>query len=144
MKDKRLEANIKKAKDFLEIWKKFHNVFRNVFSGNTINKKEERHFLSTRELVNSRYDDLMDSLGVKPIRRFITGEAVYSILSIEDLSVMSDEKLHMVERNWEESFTFLRSLLERLERKKRRIGGFNTVAFAVKKRFNSTVRRRSS
>ena len=133
MVDKKLEENIKKTKEFMEIWNNFHRIFKNAISRNTVNKGEEKHFLSTKELVNSRYDDLMDSLGVKPIKRFITGEPVYNILSLENLSIMSDERLAALDGNWKHSFELLRVVLSRLERKKRRLRGFSKFAFTLKK-----------
>lgn len=124
MIDKRLESNIKKTKDFIEIWDKFHNIFK---------KKDEENFLATKVLVNLRYDDLMDSLGEKPIKRFIKNESLYNILLLGNLSIMSDERLKAVDKDWKESSKFLNTLLDRLEKKKRRIEGFNRFAFALKK-----------
>lgn len=133
MIDKKLEANIKKTKEFIEIWDKFHRIFKNVLANNTLNNDQEKNFLSTKALVNSRYDDLMDSLGVKPIRRFIKSEFIYNILSLENLSIMSDERLKTIDKDWYESSRFLGALLARLERKKRRIEGFNRFFFVLKK-----------
>lgn len=124
MIDKRLESNIKKTKDFIEIWDKFHNIFK---------KKDEENFLATKILVNLRYDDLMDSLGEKPIKRFIKNESLYNILLLGNLSIMSDERLKAVDKDWKESSKFLNTLLDRLEKKKRRIEGFNRFAFTLKK-----------
>src|SRR4030042_1437486 len=120
----------------MEIWNKFRLIFQKALSCNTVDIDEERSFLSLKGLVNSRYDDLMDSFGVKPIGRFIKSESIYNILSLENLSTMSDERYALVERDWEESLRFLDSLLERLERKKRRIGGFNKFIFLVKNGIN--------
>lgn len=133
MVDKELEFNIKKTKDFIEIWGKFHSIFNNTFRDGSLNNDEEKNFLSTKALVNSRYDDLMDSLGVKPIDRFIKSEVIYSILSITDLSIMSDEKIENINKNWNKSSEFLEVLLERLKRKQKRIEGFNKFFFVMKK-----------
>ena len=141
MIDRKLESNIKRTENFIEIWDKFHDIFENALSDNAINKDEEKNFLSTKTLVNSRYDDLMDSLGVKPIKRFIKSETIYNILSIRDLSIMSDRRSSMVHRDWQNSFKFLRSLLERLKRKKRRIEGFSRFSFFVKRRLWFSKRR---
>lgn len=141
MVDRKLEANIKKTENFLEIWDKFHRIFENTLSGNSINKGEEKNFFSTKTLINARYDDLMDSLGVKPIKRFIKSEAIYNILSIRNLSVMSDRRSSLVCKDWQNSFEFLNSLLERLKRKKRRIKGFSRFSFLVKRGLSFSKRR---
>ncbi|MGB2705275.1 MAG: hypothetical protein WBC74_00210 [Candidatus Omnitrophota bacterium] len=123
MIDRKLEGNIKKTKEFVEIWGNFRKIFKN---------NDEKNFLATRTLVNSRYDDLMDSIGEKPIKRFIKNEPLYNILSLENLSIMSDERLKKLDKDWNESSGYLSSLLERLERKKRRIEGFNRFFFLLK------------
>ena len=142
MIDRKLESNIKKTENFIEIWDKFHDIFENALSDNAINKDEEKNFFATKTLVNSRYDDLMDSLGVKPIKRFIKSETIYNILSIRDLSIMSDRRSSMVHGDWQNSFNFLRLLLERLKRKKRRIEGFSRFSFLAKRRLWFSKRRR--
>ncbi len=133
MIDRKLEANIKKTKEFIEIWDKFSRIFKNTVSGNHVSIDEEREFLSTKTLVNSRYEDLMDSLGVKPLKRFIMSPSIYNVLSLEKISIMSDEKFDTVDKDWEESSRFLTVLLERLKTKKRRIEGFNRFFFVTKK-----------
>ena len=136
MIDKQLESNIRKAKEFIELWDKFHVVFRNTVSGNRVGEKEEQNFLSIRELVNSRYEDLMDSLEIKPLKRFTMNTALCNVLSLERISIMSDERQKAVDADWTESSRFLNSLLERLMRKKRRIESFNKFAFVLKKGIN--------
>ncbi|MBL7156668.1 MAG: hypothetical protein ISS92_00750 [Candidatus Omnitrophica bacterium] len=133
MVDKKLEENIKKTKEFIEIWNKFHRIFKNAISENHLTEGKEKEFLSIKSLVNSRYEDLMDSLEVKPLGRFIISPFVYNVLSLEKLSIMSDEKLKIVDKDWKESSKFLDSLFNRLERKKRRIEGFNRFFFVLKK-----------
>jgi len=123
MIDRELEANIKKTKEFIEIWNNFHRIFK----GN-----DEKNFLATKTLVNSRYDDLMDSIGEKPIKRFIKNEPLYNILSLENLSIMSDERLKKLDIDWNESSRYISLLFERLKRKKRRIEGFNRFFFLLK------------
>ena len=89
MIDRKLEENIKKVKEFMEMWENFHRIFK---------KNDEKNFLATKSFVSSRYDDLMDSIGEKPIKRFIKNEPLYNILSLENLSVMSDDRLKNLEK----------------------------------------------
>jgi len=123
MIDRKLEENIKKVKEFMEMWENFHRIFK---------KNDEKNFLATKSFVSSRYDDLMDSIGEKPIKRFIKNEPLYNILSLENLSVMSDDRLKNLEKEWECASAYLFSLLKRLGRKKRRIEGFNKFLFLIK------------
>lgn len=141
MTDKKLENNIKKARDFIEFWHKFYDIFKSTISENHLGRDKEEEFLSVRELVNSRYEDLMDSLGVKPLKRFIMSPSVYNVLSFEKISIMSDRRLNIIDKDWRESFRFLRALLGRLERKRNRIGNFNKFAFIFKKKIGRVRRR---
>lgn len=142
MVDRILEENIKKTRNFIEIWDKVHNIFKNAIAENHISKKKEAELSSARNLADSRYEDLMDSLGVKPLKRFLMGPAVYNVLSFGNVSIMSDEKLSTVDKDWTESFKFLETLLERLERKKRRIGSFNKAAFVMRRFVRGRAERR--
>ena len=81
MTDKKLEHNIKCTREFIEIWKNFYRIFNNTISESHLTETKEREVLSLRNLVSSRYEDLMDSLGVKPLRRFIANPAMHNLLS---------------------------------------------------------------
>lgn len=134
MIDKELEHNIKKTKDFMEIWGKSRRIFKNMISGNHVDTGKEEEFASVKDLLNSRYEDLMDALGVKPLRRFTMNQSVCNILELGNISIMSDEKLKSADRDWAESQKFFETLFERLKRKKRRIEGFNRFFLSVKRK----------
>ena len=57
------------------------------------------------------------------------------------IDLMSDEKINEVKNNWDESDKFLKSLLSRLERKKRRIEGFNKFYLSLKRRIAGKERK---
>ena len=133
MIDKKLEGTIKEASDFIELWKKFHEIFKNTISKGHVSADKEKELLSVKNLISSRYEDLMDLVGAKPLKRFITNPSVYNILSVKNVSIMSDDRLKVLEKDWEESLRYLAALLSRLKRKKNRLEGFNRFAFALKK-----------
>ena len=124
MIDKKLEANIKKGKEFVEIWNNFRRMFEN---------SEGENFTATKKLINTRFDDLMDSLGEGPLKRFIKNESLCNILSLGNITIMSDEKRKAVDNDWENSSEFLSRLFDRLERKKRRIEDMSPIGFGIKK-----------
>ena len=135
MIDKKLEENIKKTKHFIDLWSSFRGIFSVSTSDVRVRRDKEEEFLSTKPLVTSRYEDLMDSLGAKPLKRFIVTPYIYNVLSLEELSMMSDKRINEVRKDWEESNKFLKALLSRLERKKRRIEGFNKFYLSFKRKF---------
>ncbi|MFH1594072.1 MAG: hypothetical protein ABID09_05200 [Candidatus Omnitrophota bacterium] len=132
MIDKRLEANIRKTKQFIELWDKFHTFFNKTICENCVSEENEKEFVSIRVLVNSRYEDLMDGLGVKPLKRFMINPSITSLLTLEKIGIMSDTKGKAVNDSWADSSGYLNLLLERLKRKKRRIEGFNRFFFVLK------------
>ena len=133
MIDKKLEKNIKMTREFIELWDKFYNIFKSVLKEGRLQEDKETEFLSVKTLVNSRYEDLMDSLGKKPLGRIVKTPFIYNILSLEKLSIMSDGTIKSVDKDWVESFNFLKGLKNRLEKKRAKIGEFNKFAFVLKK-----------
>ena len=133
MIDRKLEGDIKKTKEFIELWDKFHQIFKDAISENHVSESKEKEILATKSLVGSRYEDLMDTLGKRPLERFIMSPSVYNILSLEKISIVSDRRLDALDCDWREAQRSLKALFERLERKKRRIGNLNRFAFALKK-----------
>ncbi|MFH1380812.1 MAG: hypothetical protein ABIH57_01385 [Candidatus Omnitrophota bacterium] len=136
MIDLKLEANIKNTKEFIELWTKFHQIFEKTISEPLVNNEKEAEFASVRKLLNSRFEDLMDSLDIKPLKRFVMCTAICNILALEELSNMSDEKMKNFNTDWDESSKFLYGILDRLNRKKNRIGDFNKFAFVIKRKIN--------
>jgi hypothetical protein len=135
MIDKKLEESIKKTKRFLEFWSKFHELYRNVVESNVDLNEKEKDFLSNITLVNSRFQDLMDYLEVGHGERLAKAYPIYKVLSIESLQGVSDERSKEIEDWWTDSYVFLSGLLERLQKKKKRIEGYNKFMFLVKNTF---------
>ena len=132
MIDKKLENNIKKTKTFLEFWSKFHELYRDAVGDSSSLPDKEENFIATRSLVNSRFQDLMDFIGVKHSQRFAKALPLYEILSLENLRGVSDEKFETIDDYWTDSYIFLSSILDRFQKKKRRIEKYNKTIFTVK------------
>jgi len=135
MIDKKLEDNIKNTKRFLEFWSKFHEIYSEAMSSNCVVPKDEADFRSTRMLVNSRFQDLMDFAGIKHGERLTKALSIYEILSIENLKDISDEKIAKIEDSWTDSYVYLSSILGRFQKKKKRIEKFNRIVFVAKNFF---------
>jgi len=134
MTDKKIDRNIKKTRDFIESWKRLYNIFEGIFSKSTIDKKKEEEFLSTRDLISVRYEDLMDDIGVRPSVRVLKSDSIYSVLSLDELSPISDDSLRNIGQQWKNSFSLLAALLSRLERNKKRLKNFSRFSIIIKNR----------
>jgi len=133
MIDKKLEDNIKRTHKFLEFWSKFHELYRDAVSERALTGYKGEMFISTRTLVNSRFDDLIESLEIGSREKVTRCFPVYEILSVDDLSAISDEKLNRLEDCWTDSYIFLSSLLSRFKKKKQRIEKFNKFLYITKR-----------
>ena len=139
MIDKKLEENIKKAGEFIELWKKFYEIFEKAISSNPISSEIERNFHSTKRLLSIRFEDLMDSLNIRPSIRILKHAPIYNILFLKNLKEMSEDKSSEIKRNWQNSLENLEILKSRLERKKMRIQRFNRFFYILK---NKIVRKK--
>ncbi len=133
MVDKTLEQNITKTQTFLELWTKFHELYRDAVSDDRGMGPKGEIFISTRGLVNSKFDDLIDSLKKTPRCGITQRFLFYEILSLKDLSTMSDERLDKIKDCWMDSYIFLYGTLDRFKKKKQRIEKFNKFFFIMKR-----------
>jgi len=132
MIDKKLEEKIKQTQIFIEFWTKFHELYNNALSENEAGPKTEV-FLSTRELVNKRFEDTMDFLEFSQRYRLANCYPIYEILSVKDISHMSDEKRKRIDDFWTDSFIFIYAVMKRLKKRRQRIMKFNRFLYIAKK-----------
>ncbi len=132
MKDKELETNIKKTEEFLEYWVKFNQIYKETISSSKGSIVNQEIFFSTKDIVNHRFEDFLDSIGVSHKKRVDKYFGIYRILSIKDLNDMSDEILEQIKEDWTESFILLYSMLKILKRKKLRLENINGIFFSMK------------
>ncbi|MDD5439359.1 MAG: hypothetical protein PHS37_04155 [Candidatus Omnitrophica bacterium] len=133
MKDKTLEHNIKETQVFVEFWTKFHELYKQTVAQNPVPVGKTNLFVLTKDLVSSRFDDLMDQLEIRSAERMVKCMPIYEILSLNDFSTMSDEKLTHLTDCWTESYYYLYGLLSRFKKKRKRIEKFNRFFFVAKK-----------
>ena len=139
MIDKKTESDIKIIKGFLEFWVKFHSIYSNTVSRETISKEEESKFLETKELIRSKYQSLRTGLEFKYMPHGRLTDPVSDILAIDNVRFMAEKNLKKLEGDWKDSYVFLNNILERLENKKRRLDQFNPMGVFVKKFFEAGV-----
>ena len=140
MIDKRYNSDIKTVKSFLEFWVKFHSIYSNVVSKESISKEDEAKFLETKELIKNKYDTLRNSLEFKYMPHGRLTDPVNDILLIDNVRFISEKNSKKVENNWKDSYVFLNSILERLKNNKRRLEQFNPVGVFVKRFFEEVTK----
>lgn len=135
MVDKKYEYDIKIVKSFLEFWVKFHSIYSNVVSKESISKEDEVKFLETKELMKNKYEALKSSLEFKYMPHGRLTDPADDILLIDNVRFSAEKNLKKVERDWKDSYIFLNSILERLKNNKRRLEQFNPIGVFFKRFF---------
>jgi hypothetical protein len=115
MSEKELKANIKKARDFLALWVKFHSLYKDATKKEAITQEEEDVFLETKTLLGQRYKALKGSLNLGRSSDDEMKDVISHLLSLKGMAAMSDEALRKIEESWNHSYVFLNKLLKDLE-----------------------------
>jgi len=134
MIDKKTEIDIKEVKGFLEFWIKFHAIYESSLS-KTVTKEDEDKFLSTRDMIRNKYEELRGALDFNYMPHGRLTDPVADILAMNTIRFMSEKNAKKIEGDWKDSYIFLNNIIERLENKKRRLGQFNTVGVFFKRMF---------
>lgn len=133
MIDPILEKKIKQTKEFLELWLKFRQLYKNAVGKNSILPEEENIFLETKTLVARRYQSLIESLDLKPSVDDRTFDVIKDVLSLERVATMSDDQLQRIENDWHNSLIVFNQLLGGLENKRDEVASISSISVATKK-----------
>lgn len=136
MIDKKTESDIKIVKGFIEFWVKFHSIYSNIASKDSIGKEEEALFLETKNLIKDKYDSLKNNLDFKYAPHSRLTDPVNDILKLDSILFMAEKNLKKVDDDWRDSYIFLNSILERLKNKKRRLEQFSPTGVFFKRFFD--------
>lgn len=139
MVDKKTESDIRTVKGFLELWVKFHSIYSDVVSMESISKEDESRFLGTKDIIKNKYDVLKNELEFKYAPRGRLTDPVSDILGMDNVRFMAEKNLSKLEGDWKDSYVFLNNILERLESKKRRLDQFNPFGVFIKKFFEEGI-----
>jgi len=115
MRDKNLESKIKHLKDFMQLWIKFHDMYKNAINRETITPEDEDAFLETKSLIARKYQALKDYLDIDSSYEDRTFDVISQILSLKSVAAISDLSLHKIENDWHSSYIVLNKLLGELE-----------------------------
>lgn len=140
MIDKKYETDIKIVKSFLEFWVKFHSIYSDTVSKETISKEDEAKFMETKGLIKDKYDAMRNSLEFKYMPHNRLTDPVSDILLVDNVRFVAEKNLKKVESDWKDSYIFLNSILERLKNKKRRLEQFSPMGVFFKRFFEEMTK----
>ena len=115
MIDKELELQIKRVKEFMQLWIKFHDMYKNSLSRETISPEDEKTFLDTKSLIARKYQALKTILGTGVSYDDRALDVVSHVLSLKGVADISDVAMKKIENDWHNSYIQLNKLLGELE-----------------------------
>jgi len=133
MKDKKTETDMKSMGAFLEFWGRFHSIYSATFGKGLITKEDEDKFLETKRMMNSKYDELKESLDYRYMPHGRPTDPVSDILSIQTIRFISEDNLKRLNNDWKDSYIFLNNISERLKTRKRRFKEFSELGVFFKR-----------
>lgn len=136
MIDRNLEKKIKDTKEFIELWRKFHNLYKSALEKASISPEEEDAFLETKSLIARRYQALTDSLKLSLAREDRTFDVISQVLSLKSVSSISDVQMRSIEGDWHKSYITLNKILGGLENKRGELAKINPFVVAIRKVFS--------
>ncbi len=128
MINKKVEADIKALKGFLEFWGRFHSIYTGMISRDTISAEDENKFFEAKSMMRTKYDELGRALDFKYMPHGRLTDPVVDILSLKTLRLVSEDNLKKMEDDWKDSYVFLNNIMEQLITKKTVTEGFNPVS----------------
>lgn len=117
MRDRNLESKIKRLKEFMQLWIKFHDMYKSAINSDTITPEEEKAFLETKSLIARKYHALKECLNVNSSYDDRTFDVILQLLSLKSVAAISDLSLRKIENDWHGSYIVLNKLLGELEAK---------------------------
>jgi hypothetical protein len=109
---------INKTREFIELWKKFNQIYKEAMGKAAITEEEEELFLETKSIVARKFQTLVDSLSVERSTIERTYDVINQILSLKSISTISEEALRKLNVDWHQSYISLNRLLGHLEAQK--------------------------
>lgn len=139
MIDKELERQIKKTKDFIELWVRFRELYQGALGRTNIQPEEEKDFLDLKSTLVRQYQGLLESLNLGHTPDDKTFDVVSSILSLASVSTLTEMQYKKAENDWHSSYLNLNKILGSLENKKEQLAKINTTKIAVDKFLSSRL-----
>jgi hypothetical protein len=112
------KESIAKTKEFIELWKKFNQIYKEAMGKTAITEEEEDLFLETKSIVARKFQTLVDSLAIERSTIDRTYDVINQILSLRSISTLSEECLRKINNDWHQSYISLNRLLGHLEAQK--------------------------
>ena len=138
MIDRDVEDRIKKTKEFMELWMKFHTLYKEALKKETIDPQEEETFLETKSLIARKYQALIEFLKVSPaLEQDRAIDVISQVLSLQGVSALSDDQIQEIENGWHQSYIALNKILGGLEARREVLSKVSPMSLLLPKIFST-------
>ena len=110
--------SIGEAKEFMQLWVKFHELYKAAMKKTSITPEEEAEFFQTKSIVARKFQKLAESLSIDRVIVDRAYDVINQILSLKSISNLSESTLDKLEADWHESYINLNRLIGHLEAQK--------------------------
>lgn len=115
MKAQDIKDHINRTKEFMELWIKFHQIFKEAMNKSSITPEEEESFLQTKSMLARKFQTIVDSVSIDRPTVDRAYDVINQILFLKGISTLSEQTLKKMENDWHESYISLNRLLGHLE-----------------------------
>ncbi len=135
MRDKKLERQIDKFENFIELWKKFHELFIMARSQNDISQTDEKEFFEIKTIIARNYSVLMDSIGISDAKDSSSLEMLSQVVSLADAKDISEGIAKRITSVWNTKYLDFQKILGELEHNKEELAHISSFKIFLKKLF---------
>lgn len=123
------KESLNRIKEFIELWRKFNQIYKEAMNNKAITEEEEELFLETKSMVARKFQGLVDSMAIERAAIDRTYDVINQIISLRSVSALSEEALRRIDNDWHQSYISLNRLLGHLETQGSNDHGSGKAAF---------------
>ena len=132
------KESLNRTKEFIELWKKFNQIYKAAMNNRAITEEEEELFLETKSVVARKFQSLVDSLALERATIDRTYDVINQIISLKSMPALPEEALRRIDNDWHQTYISLNRLLGHLEMQN--TNDFRDGNAALRKGYLSVVR----
>ncbi|MFH1776222.1 MAG: hypothetical protein ABH952_01475 [Candidatus Omnitrophota bacterium] len=139
MISKALENKIQAVEEYLELWLRFHDLYKEVTQTQVVNPTKEKEFMDLKSLLTRKYQGLLDTLNIQLTTEDRTFDVVSQLLSLKDVINISELQMQKIETEWHNSYISLNKMLGSLENRKTELANISHVKVIINKIFSGPL-----
>ncbi len=139
MRDKKLERQIDKFENFIELWKRFYDLFLLARSQENVSQDDEKEFFEIKTVIARNYNVLMDSIGINDGNDSGSLEMLSQVVSLADAKDISDGIAKRITSVWNTKYLDFQKILGELEHNKEELAYVSGFKIFLKKLFWNPV-----